>query len=505
MILINPASTGRMGMISRYSIVSLPIGVGTLAGYLLSKGKQVKIIDELINPVDRFLSDIDTNLASLNKPYIFGISCLTINIGRAFQMAKLLKAKYPDSKVIMGGIHATALPEEALTAGNADIVVRGEGEETLLLLYDAIKSGQSYRDIGGISFIENNNIKHNPSRPLQNLDILPLFPYNLFDADKYNLDFVMTSRGCPFNCIFCSQRLISGRRYRFRALEVVIEELGILINKYNQRSISFVDDDFLVDKKRVKLLCELIVKNKFNLKANFGCQTRADNVKEDILVYLKNAGFTFVGLGIEAGSERLMKIIQKGETLRANLEAVKLLKRKGFYVYGFFIFGLPSETSEERLNAYLLAKRLRLYYAKFNNAVPYPGTYFFEIAKKEGTLNISRNWENFNSVGSVVDGIFSKSKLPYIPSSTTERELRRDIVRANLYFYLTNFSLLFSPKKGNPGWFLLPPKWYFSPREYYYLIKLILKVILNCIIVFNFKWAVREAFGAFRKSTGVHS
>lgn len=492
MILINPVAPNRMGMISRYSPITLPMGVGTLTGCLLSKGKQVKIVDELISPIDRCLDDIDDTLKQFNKPYIFGISCLTINIGRGLEIARLLKAKYPDSKVILGGIHPTALPEETLNAGGVDIVLRGEGEETLPLLYDAIKNGQSYSDIEGISFKEDNKTIHNPSHPLiKNLNAIPRFPYELFDVNKYNLGFVITSRGCPHNCIFCSQGLILGRKYRFRLAEAVIEEIDLLINRYHQQSIGFFDDDLLANRERVELLCESIIQNGFNAKAEFSCQTRADNVDQEMLSVLKDAGFTSLGLGMETGSERLMKLLNKGETVRDNIEAVKLIKRMGFRISGFFLFGLPSETNKERFETYQLAKQLKLDYAKFNNIVPYPGTRLLEIARKEGSLTISENWENFNSVEGIVGGVFSKSKLPYVPINTTEKQLKRDLVRANFYFYLAHLSALFAPGKANPGWFLLPKRWYLKPKEYYHLIKLILKVMLNCIVVFDLGWFIK--------------
>jgi anaerobic magnesium-protoporphyrin IX monomethyl ester cyclase len=421
MILINPASPNRMGMISRYAPASVPTGIGVLAGYLLSKGKQVKILDELTGPIDKELATIGNYLERLNRPYIFGISCLTINIGRGFKLAEFLKTKYPDSKVILGGIHPTALPEEALNMGYVDIVVRGEGEETLLELYDSIKNGRSLSDIKGISYKIGNAIRHNVARPLIcDLDIVPCFPYKLFDCAKYNLGFVVTSRGCPYNCIFCSQRLISGRQYRFRSCERVIEEVDLLVNGLNQQNIAFLDDDFLINKNRVRTLCEAIVKNKFNLKTEFGCQTRADSVNQEVLDYLRRAGFTFIGLGLETGSERLMKLIDKKESVENNIKAVKLIKGMGFKVNASFLFALPTETVQERLKTYIIAKKLRLDYAKFNNVVPYPGTKLFEMAKKEGSLNIAKDWENFNSVGGVVEGIFAKSRLPYVPQNTSK-------------------------------------------------------------------------------------
>ncbi len=492
MILINPVAPNRMGMISRYTDATLPMGIGTLAGYLLAKGRQAKIIDELSGPMR--LSDVNSHIKQLSKPYIFGISCLTINISRGYEIARMLKREYPDAKVILGGIHATALPEEALAKGNiVDIVVRGEGEETLLLLYDTIKNNRNYSDIAGISFKENGKIIHNPARPLiEDLNTIPRFPYELF-ADKYSgLGHLMTSRGCPYDCIFCSQRLISGKRYRFASCESVIETIDLLINKYNQRNLGFYDDNFLVNKKRVRSLCELIIQKGFNLRAAFSCQTRADNVDRETLAYLKDAGFAHIGLGIETGSERLMKILNKRETVKVNIEAVKMIKEMGFGTSGFFLFGIPTETQRERFQTYRLAKKMRLDYAKFNNIVPYPKTRLWEIAQKEGTLNIAKDWENFNSVEGVVKGVFSKAKLPYIPINTTEKQLRRDMVRSNFYFYLAHLSSLFVSKQNKSDWFSLSERWYFNPKELFYLFILLLKVALNCVIVFDVKWFIEE-------------
>lgn len=479
MILINPLSQ-RLGDFYRYLPVSPHIGIGTLAGYLLSKGKKVKILDDDINPITDGV--LGNSVKSLSKPYIFGISCVTAGIGRGYGIAKFIKTKYPDSKVILGGIHPTVLPDEALQTGNVDIVVRGEGEETLDLLYDAIKNKQDYSKIPGISFMEDGHVVHNPAaRVFADLDLLPPFPYYLFEGhlDRYNFGFILTARGCPYDCIFCSQRLISGRRYRYTSCQKVIDMLDLLINKYNQRSIVFLDDNFLVNKERIRELCNLIIRRGFHKKSIFHCQARGDSIDTDSLRHLGKANFKYIGFGIETASERLMKLINKQETVQDNINAVKLAKKFGFKVTATFIFGLPTETKEERWSAYKLAKTLDIDFARFNNATPYPGTKLFEIAKEEIVLNVGKNWGNLNACGSLSGGYFDKTRLAYVPKGTNEEELKRDVFKANLCFYLRPKSILRIIREGMipSGWFLLPKRWYIKPNEWYYLFRLFKRLV----------------------------
>ena len=482
MILINPYfdRTQKLGIFAHYVPLSVPMGIGALAGYLLQQEKTVKTLDEHITPVtDEVLDDY---VANLSQPYIFGISCLSAGASRGYELSKMIKTKYPNSKVILGGIHPTVLPEEALETGYVDIVVRREGEEILSLLYDAIKGGHDYYQIQGISFKDRDgHIIHNPPAKLPDINSLSLFPYHLFTKypGKYDLGFIMSSRGCPYNCIFCSQRAISGRLYRYTAPERVIEELDLLINKYHQTHVSFFDDNFVVNKERTKRLCELIHDNGFNKKATFDCQTRGDAIDNDIPSYLKMANFTAIDIGLETASERLMTLLDKGETVKQNIEAVKLLQAFGFQVSGTFILGLPTETREERWQALRLAKELKLDYVRFNNATPYPGTKLYEMAKEENRLNIAKDWGNLNACGTLVGGPFIKTKLAYVPKTSTEKELAKDILRINLFFSLSPrrvFRVLFGG--GTPhGWLLLPKKWYFSPREWYYLAQFGLNVL----------------------------
>lgn len=482
MILINPKST-KFGIFERYVPLSIPIGIGYLAGYLLSRNKVVEIIDEHITPISNQI--LEDAVRGFSPPYIFGISSLTACIKRSFEIAKIIKDMYPESKVISGGIHPTVLPDEVLENSNVDFVVRREGEEIINELYDAIKNKSDYSKIKGLSFKINSRIIHNSPADPPDLNKIPPFPYHLFDKYiyKYNLGFISSSRGCPYDCIFCSQRSISGREYRYVPTQIVIDEIGLLINKYKQRHINFVDDNFTMNKQRIKELSERMVEKKFYKKATFDCQTRADAVDKEILILLKKAGFRLIDFGIETASERLMTLLNKKETVKQNIEGVKLAKKYGFGVSGTFIFGLPTETREERWQAYKLANDLSLDYVRFNNATPYPGTKLYEIAKIENRLYIEKNWTNLNACATLVEDTLSEYRLPYVPATCEEITLKKDILKANLLFSLSPIrviKLLFK-RIGPAGWFYLPPGWYLRPQEWFYLTQFGMKLLKSLV------------------------
>lgn len=473
MILINPKST-KFGIFERYVPLSVPIGVGYLAGYLLNHGRKAEIIDEHIEPLSKEL--IDRTLRKVSPPYIFGISTLTACAQRSYDISKRIKEWCPDSKIVLGGIHPTVLPDEALGNDPVDFVIRGEAEETLLELYDAVKNNADHSRIPGLSYRSGGRIVHNQPADLPDLSNFPPFPYHLFEGalGKYNFGFIASSRGCPYDCIFCSQRTISGRKFRYISEEIVLEEIGLLVGKYRQTHINFVDDNFTANKQRVIKLCELILRNGLQKRATFDLQTRADAVDDEILSLLKRAGFRLVNYGLETASERLMVLLNKKETVAENIAAVKLAKKHGFGVSGTFIFGLPTETREERWQAYELAKELDLDYVRFNNATPYPGTRLYEIAKEEGRLFVEKGWTNLNACASLVQDSITESKLPYVPKGCDEKELKKDIIKANLLFSLRPrrvFRLL-TKRVGPAGWFYLPPRWYLSLEEWRCLINL---------------------------------
>lgn len=482
MILINPRST-KFGIFDRYVPLSVPIGIGHLAGYLQSRNKNAEILDEHVEPVSREL--LERTVAKLSPPYIFGISILTASVHRSYEIARMIKELYPDSKVVTGGIHPTVLPDEILANLYIDVVVRGEGEEVLDGLYDAIKEGKDYSSLAGLSFRSGGKIVHNSEAGLPDLAKLPPFPYHIFDShgDRYNFGFIASSRGCPYDCIFCSQRSISGQKFRYVPTHLVIDEIDLLLNRYGQTHVNFVDDNFTANKPRVRQLCEEMIRRKFSEKATFDCQTRADAVNEEVLILLKNAGFRLINFGLETSSERLMILLNKRETVQQNIDAVRLSKRLGFGVSGTFIFGLPSETREDRWQAYRLAKELDLDYVRFNNATPYPGTRLYEIAQEENGLYIEKDWQNLNACATLVQDAHTEVHLPYVPKGTDEGLLKKDIIKANLYFSLRPMRVLklLAKRVGPAGWFYLPPRWYLKPWEWLSLFKLGLSLLRSFV------------------------
>jgi anaerobic magnesium-protoporphyrin IX monomethyl ester cyclase len=485
-LFINPANERFGGILSRYIPVGIPVALGVLSAYLKKWGvKNLRVLDEEIEKIT--IENVHKKLSGLDRPLIVGITVLTSQAGRAYEIARMIKAVEPDCTIILGNVHVTTLPQEPLDMGVADFVVRGEGEETLRELYYAIRDGNNWEQIKGITYKnEDGEIISNPDNDLlENLDDVPIFPYELFDHPRYDKGFLTGARGCPYKCTYCSQRLLTGFTYRWHSTDRIIENLDILINKNGQTSITFYDDIFSVNKKRVLDLCDGIVRSGFHEKCCFAVQTRADNIHEEILPAMVSANFKTIGMGMETGVERIAAEAQKGQTVAQHLEAVRLCKKYGLKVSLFMIYGFPGETKNDRDETFAITQRANVGYIKFNNLIPYPGTPIYEVAKKTGKLHIAPGWLNFNSTLSVTRSIFSTIPLPYIPEGTTEFELKRSIIKRNMQamFQWKIIKKILSRDKG-VGWIALPPNWYSRPKEIGALIWM--TIVLGTNLLFSF-------------------
>jgi anaerobic magnesium-protoporphyrin IX monomethyl ester cyclase len=454
MIIINSSQQDTMKIFRPFSRINVPIGLGYLISVLEREKITVGFIDE--QTAGNTFALVAEYIKEKEPPYIFGFSVLTAAIKRSIIVSERLKELYPDSVIIFGGIHPTAVPEEVLSYKHVDIVLRGEAEETLPQLYRCLKKRGSFSHIEGISFRQNGGIIHNNAAPVvKDLDSLPPFPYHLFDSGEYDLGAIVSSRGCPYQCIFCSNRIITKMAYRYRSAESIVDEINLLYQKYNCRHILFMDDNLVVNKKRLYILLDRVMTEGLNEKMDFTFQARGDNVDYKLLCDLYRAGFRNISFGLETASERLMKIIKKGETVGQCIESVRMAKRIGFHVSATFIYGLPTETHEDRMSCIKLSKELRLDMPRFNNATPYPGTMLYEIAKKEDRLNIVGLYENFNSVSAMIENPFKKIPFSYVPIGSTENEIRNDILFSHLQFYLNikKIRMMFSKRGATKRWF----------------------------------------------------
>lgn len=462
-ILINP----KLNVLYSFDFLvakSIPLSLGYIAAYLQERNYTVQIIDEEVE----VLSERKLREITADKRQLFGISCLTPTAGRAYQLSGLIKSVFPSSTVILGGIHCTALPEEALAHSSVDLVVRGEGEPVIEEIVCRHHQGKDFTNIPSCSYRRNGGIVHNPVAPLIDIDSLPNIPFHMFDSKVYDMGFMFSSRGCPYDCAFCSQRAVNGKTFRYRSTEKVIAELKALTAAYQPSNIVFLDDIFTVNKKRVRELCTAMVRAGLHTRAEYSITTRGDCIDQEILTMLRSANFKGLNVGVETASDVLMQVINKNESVSDIVKGIRLAQQHGFTIDTTFIYGIPGETRADRVESLRLATFLDVDKARFNNATPYPGTKFYEIARRENNLNIVGHWENFTPTGVLASSNPDAAALPYYPQGSTPQEIIRDVIQANMLYFLAPkrlgrlFRNLFD-RRGTK-WLVLPQGWWASPK-----------------------------------------
>ena len=426
-----------LGKASTTTPSNIPLNLLYLSGYLESRNIPVKILDGQVQDLDE--ESLIKHIEEFN-PSVVGISCATPLVHTAHKIARTVKAVSGEITVVMGGPHPSVLPEETIADENVDIVVRGEGEVTLFEVVEAIGSGSGLDSVLGITYRDNGHIVSTQNRPLEHdLDSLPLPSRHLIPIGKYRpqMDIyyrfpwtnMLTSRGCPYRCIFCASRKISGHRYRVRSPENIVEEIALLVDKYGIRNIGMADDNFIVDRKRTERICDILIKEGYSRKVDWVCAVRADGVDESLLKKMRAAGCRCFCVGIETGSQRLMNVLRKHLKLEKVVEGVRMMRRAGIKVRGTFLLGIPTETEEETLQTIRFAKKLQLDFAKFNLITPYPGTELWEMAKERGLVG-EGTWSR------LIPGIgFTDAEPVFVPEGRSGKELKAQQRRAAKAFY----------------------------------------------------------------------
>jgi len=368
----------------------IPLGLGYLAAVLEKNQYQVDIVDcqALKLTYEDFKNEI-----SKRKPDIVGMTSTTLTYKSALQIAKIAKEIHPNCLTALGGPHATFWDENALQESPAlDVIVRKEGENTLLELVQRVEEGKSYSDVIGITCRKDGKILKNPDRPyIENLDELPFPAHHLFPLEslrKYGKIIfpLSTSRGCTFWCNFCSAVRMFGRRYRMRSPQSVGDELEFLNKKYGAQQFTFYDDAFTVDQARAKEICMQIHERK--LKIAWDCETRVDMVTKELLLDMKKAGCLAVWFGVEAGSQRVIDAMGKGLTLEKTKNTFKMAKDTGLMTIASVILGFPDETPESAWETIKFVEEIKPDDVGYYIATPYPGTPMYDYVKKMGWLKI---------------------------------------------------------------------------------------------------------------------
>jgi len=366
-----------------------PVGQAYLGAVLDEAGYETELLN-LTNSKWEDVQEEVINKIKQWKPDIFGVSILSNSRTSALKLLKTIKKISPKTKIIAGGIHTTFLYEQVLDNYPVDFVVLGEGDKTILELIKAIEQKKNlsyFKKINGIAYkFKGEIIKSKTRERITNLDSLPIPKHDFFKQfiNKSNCAYIMTSRGCPFNCSFCPSSAYWGRRLVQRSAENVFKEIKYLIKKYpNLNFIRFLDDEFICNNQRVIDLCKMILKEDINIKWN--CLGRASSMNEELVKWMKKAGCVEITFGIESGSQRILDKMGKKVKISQIINAFELCKKYKIIPSFLAIIGSPGENSESVNETIKLARRL-------NEAVEpailivFPGTDVCRLAEEKGLI-----------------------------------------------------------------------------------------------------------------------
>ncbi len=371
-----------------------PLGLAYVAAVLEENDIPVEIID--CNGMGVTWEDLPGKIIKAS-PDIVGTGGMTPMFSGAVRAVSMAKEIDPEIVTVVGGIHATFMYEDSLKENSPiDIMVRGEGEETMVELVRCLEKNSDLKKVKGIAYRKGDTVIATEKRPPVDVNNLPLPAYHLLPMENYFFDFlgefttVLTSRGCPFSCTFCSECDFWGRPWRPRNPESVGEELEIVNRKYKREAVWFGDDCFNVDYNHIKGICEQIQER--DLDVQWFYQGRADFVikHKDLLPLMRKTGNIMTQIGIEAATDQELTSIDKRITTDQVKEAVALLKKHDIVPQGLMIIGTFDDTAETILYKVKFMKSLKVDFPVFTMFTPFPGSKLYEQAKKEGII------EDFN-------------------------------------------------------------------------------------------------------------
>lgn len=435
-LLLNPASELVLDskQCRRFFAPIMPLNLGYLGAVLQKAGFEVVILDQFAKK----LTPADTISQILKQqPDILGVSLLTPVASSALELFANLKAKLPQIKIVAGNIHASLFYEDMLSLGNVDFCVLQEGEVSFLALCEALRNKSDISAVNGIVYLSDNKcIVTGKQQPVGDLDALPYPAWDFFDLDLYKsapmLGFddirilpILGSRGCPYRCYYCSQDKVY-ETFRMRKISAVVDEMEYMVKKHGAEAFGFCDAYFPWDEESCYEFCNELKKRKLHVK--WVTETRVDKVNKEMLQAMADVGLHLIMYGIESGDQDVLDSVAKKASVSDAKNAVDWAKEAGILVQGLFILGLPADTKQSCQKTIDFALSLNIDIAKFNLAIPYPGSAFytdFGKGKKSGEEFFSWvDWTNY------------EGKLMFVPEGMTSDELKFMQRYAMFRFYL---------------------------------------------------------------------
>lgn len=380
-----------------------PLGIAYLGTIAKKEGHEVMLIDGGLRTISYIISE-----ARKYSPDLVGVTCWTIDRGLVWKLCTALKEVIPKAFLVLGGPHATMYPNHMFEKTHASAVVLGEGEETFTELLAALGERGDLTSVAGIVLKgKDGGVYHTSRRPrIKDTSSIP-FPYysgfKKFDFSMYNgfpwlprpTAAIISSRGCVFGCAYCASVRFWGRRWRSRSPEDVLAEIKWLVEKFGIRSIFFYDDNFPVNKKRVVAICEGIRNNDWNLK--WSCCSNVKMLNRDLLEVMKDSGCVSIDFGVESGSDKILKNINKPQTTDDIIETFDLVHKAGIATRAYLMVGCPGENKATIDETIELVGRIKPLSSGAKILWLLPGTPIYEDAVKNGFIS-EDYWLKFDEV-----------------------------------------------------------------------------------------------------------
>jgi anaerobic magnesium-protoporphyrin IX monomethyl ester cyclase len=411
LLLLNPFFTTEKG---KQAAMNPMLGLAYLAAYIASKGYEVSVLDVLAAGIDT-VTELDDSrqrhgltaaqiqaYLAREKPAVVGIACIYTAYARdALDLAGIVKQADPSLYVIFGGAHASAYADQVIQDPHVDLVVRGEGEETLLEVLRRLQAGARPTDVLGTTVRPDGVVRANPPRPqIENLDVLPFPDRTRLPLETYLAAYsaqtnylmrdraatMVTSRGCPMDCVYCAVKTVWGKTWRARSAKNVVDEIEYLVKEFRIGEIHFMDDCLAVDRRRLNDICDEIIARRLDVKWTTPNGIAVWQLTPELVTKMKAAGCYRLTFGLESGNKETLAFIGKGYNLDKARELIAHCHRIGLWTLGTFIIGFPDEPESSLRDTIAYALSTRLDFAVFYTATPFPGTRLFEIFAEEGLL-----------------------------------------------------------------------------------------------------------------------